>query len=111
MRISRLNNFISFSVSLLVLIYVHIAATLECSASDRHIQSSKLQYQKYKLVACAIFQNETFFLREWIEYHRIVGVEHFYLYNNLSTDNYLEILQPYIAEGIVELFDWPVETS
>ena len=30
-------------------------------------------------------------------------MEHFYLYNHLSTDNYEEILAPYVKEGIVEL--------
>lgn len=64
----------------------------------------------YQLVACAIFQNEAFFLGEWLEHHCRVGVEHFYLFNNLSTDSYLEILQPYIDNGLVELFDWPVST-
>jgi hypothetical protein len=56
---------------------------------------------------CCVFQNEAEWLREWIEFHRLVGVEHFYLYNNVSTDNYLDVLAPYLAEGIVELFDFP----
>lgn len=68
------------------------------------------QDNKYHLVICAIFQNEDFYLKEWLEYHRLVGVEHFYLYNNLSSDNSLKILQPYIEQGIVDLYDWPVET-
>lgn len=62
---------------------------------------------KYDLSICAIFQNEAEWLREWIEYHRIVGVEHFWLYNNNSTDHYKDILAPYIRRGIVELIDWP----
>lgn len=62
---------------------------------------------EYELSVCAIFQNEAPYLREWLEFHLLVGVEHFYLYNNLSDDNYQEALEPYIEEGIVELFDWP----
>ena len=62
---------------------------------------------KYYLSVCAIFRNEARFLREWIEYHRIVGVEHFYLYNNLSEDNYYDVLKPYVDSGIIELFQWP----
>jgi hypothetical protein len=54
-----------------------------------------------------VFQNEAQWLKEWIEYHRLMGVKHFYLYNNLSNDTYLEVLQPYIEKGIVELFDFP----
>ncbi len=66
--------------------------------------------KKYKLAVCAVFQNESFFLEEWLEFHKLMGVEHFYLYNNLSTDNYLEILEPYIKSGEVNLIEWPVET-
>ncbi|WP_068471350.1 glycosyltransferase family 92 protein [Candidatus Protochlamydia phocaeensis] len=66
---------------------------------------------QYELVICALFHNEAFFLKEWIEFHKLQGVQHFYLYNNLSTDNYLEILTPYIEAGEVDLIDWPVETS
>lgn len=54
---------------------------------------------------CAIFQNEAPYLKEWIEYHLLVGVEHFYLYNDQSCDHYLEVLEPYISSSIVELFD------
>lgn len=66
-----------------------------------------LNAKKYELSACAIFQDDARFLKEWIEYHRIVGVEHFWLYNNESKDNYMAVLQPYIDAGIVELTEWP----
>jgi len=65
--------------------------------------------KKYNLSVCAIFKNEAQYFNEWIEYNLLVGVEHFYLYNNFSTDNYQSILQPYIDKGIVTLIDWPVE--
>ncbi len=61
---------------------------------------------QYQLAVCAIFQNEGRFLKEWIEFNMLVGVEHFYLYNNYSTDNYAEILKPYIDAGIVDCVDW-----
>lgn len=63
-------------------------------------------YEK-QLAIATVFQNEARFLKEWIDYHRVAGVEHFYLYNNSSTDHYQEVLQPYIDRGIVELFYWP----
>ncbi len=62
--------------------------------------------EKY-LTVCAIFQNEASYIKEWIEYHQLVGVEKFYLYNNSSTDDYLEVLNPYIKTGLVDLDDWP----
>ncbi len=64
--------------------------------------SSLLSYE-YQLSVGMIFKNEASYLKEWIEYHRIVGVEHFYLFNDGSTDNYKKVLAPYISKGIVEL--------
>ena len=65
--------------------------------------------KKYDVVVGAIFKNEAKYLKEWIEFNRIVGVQHFYMYNNFSDDNYMEVLGPYIQEGIVDLIDWPVK--
>jgi hypothetical protein len=50
----------------------------------------------------AIIKNETPYIAEWIEYHLIVGVTKFYLYDNESEDNLMEVLEPYIKSGIVE---------
>lgn len=63
--------------------------------------------KKYNLSVCAVFRNEEKFLKEWIEYHRLVGVDHFYLYNLQSTDYYIRHLRSYIAQGIVTLMSWP----
>ena len=69
----------------------------------------KVQYpKKYNVSVCAIFKDEAAYLAEWIEYHKMVGVEHFYLYNNFSSDNYHEIIDPYIKNGLITLIDWPV---
>ena len=63
--------------------------------------------KKYRISICGIFKNEAPFLKEWIEFHEMIGVEHFYLYNNNSEDNYDEILRSYIDRGLVTLIDWP----
>lgn len=62
---------------------------------------------KYPLSICTIFQDEAPFLKEWIEFHKLQGVKHFYLYNNNSKDNYKSVLQPYIHSTEVTLIDWP----
>ena len=61
----------------------------------------------YDLAVVAIFKNEGRYLQEWLDYHLLAGVEHFYLYNNDSTDDYKEILAPYVEAGLVTLIDWP----
>jgi hypothetical protein len=63
--------------------------------------------EKYTLSVCALFKNETKYLKEWIEYHRLIGVDHFYLYNTKSTDRPLHVLLPYIKQGVVTLIFWP----
>ncbi len=60
----------------------------------------------YQLSICAIFKNEAAYLKEWIEFHKLVGVQHFYLYNNESSDASAAVLLPYIQSGEVELRDW-----
>ncbi|MBP9842269.1 MAG: glycosyltransferase family 92 protein [Simkaniaceae bacterium] len=61
---------------------------------------------EYNISACCISQNESRFIKEWIDYHRLIGVEHFYVYDNISDDNTYAILEPYIKKGIVEYIYW-----
>jgi hypothetical protein len=61
----------------------------------------------YELAITTMFRNEAPYLKEWIDYHSMSGVEHFWLYNDKSTDNWQEVLQPYIEQGIVEVIYWP----
>lgn len=65
--------------------------------------------KKYNVSICAIFRNEAKYLKEWINFHLIVGVNHFYLYNNFSEDDYLTVLQPFIDAKQVTLIDWPIK--
>ena len=58
------------------------------------------------LAACSIYLNEAPNLLEWLEFHRLVGVERFFLYDNGSTDEHLELLAPYIENEIVTLHEW-----
>jgi hypothetical protein len=58
---------------------------------------------KYTLGAVMMFRDEARYLKEWIEFHRLIGVEHFYLFDHLSKDHPEIVLADYIAKGIVEL--------
>lgn len=55
------------------------------------------------LTVCSVHKREGHRLREWIEYHKMVGVEHFYLFDsNDPPDPETDlILAPYIDAGIV----------
>ncbi|MFA6915371.1 MAG: glycosyltransferase family 92 protein [Parachlamydiales bacterium] len=85
-----------FFYSLIVFALFFIQAPLEAKKNYQH-----------PFAVCAIFQSEARFLKEWIEFHKLMGATRIYLYNNLSDDNYLEILRPYIATKEVVLTQWP----
>lgn len=74
-------------------------------------QPKKKKTCAHQLAICTIFQNEAPYLAEWIEYHLLVGVDHFFLFNNESTDHYREVLEPYVKKHIVDLYDWPGEAK
>ncbi len=68
-------------------------------------KDEKLNFPYY-LSVVLIVKNASRYIEEWINYHRIVGVEKFYIYDNESNDNLREVLKPYIKSGIVEYFYW-----
>jgi len=51
---------------------------------------------------CSFIQNDSSKLREWIEFHRLVGVGAFMLYDNNSTDGLEEVLSPYTCAGSIK---------
>ena len=61
----------------------------------------------YDLAVVAIIKNEAPYLTEWLDYHLIAGVEHFYLYDNAGSDNQAEVVKPYVAAGLVDYFHMP----
>jgi len=60
---------------------------------------------KYYLSVGAIFKNETHGIKEWIMHYLHHGVEHFYLINDNSSDNFMESIQEYLDKNIITLFN------
>ena len=48
-----------------------------------------------------IAKNEATYIKEWLDFHIKQGVTNFIIYDNESTDNFREVLSPYIEKGIV----------
>ena len=59
-----------------------------------------------EIAIAAIFCNEADYLKEWIEFHLMVGVDRLLLYDNNSSDNFLPILRPYIDCERAVLMPW-----
>eukprot|EP00475_Leptophrys_vorax_P034606 TRINITY_DN560_c0_g1_i1.p1 TRINITY_DN560_c0_g1~~TRINITY_DN560_c0_g1_i1.p1 ORF type:complete len:484 (+),score=99.08 TRINITY_DN560_c0_g1_i1:150-1601(+) len=65
------------------------------------------------LSVCAIFKSQSKDLPEWLSYHILQGVEHFYLYDNTSPDReeLAAALAPYVEAGYVTYVYWPDKDS
>lgn len=84
--------------------FAFLIAALALAAAFLFRPSAKYPYE---FAICAMFKNEAPWLKEWIAFHHdVLGFDHFYLYNNDSSDNYREVLRPFIEKGVVELIDW-----
>lgn len=62
---------------------------------------------EHYLSVCAIAKDEGPYFAEWLDWHIGQGVEKFYVYDNGSTDCTRQVLEPYVAKGIVDLIPWP----
>ncbi len=62
---------------------------------------------EHYLSVCAIAKNEGPYFKEWIDWHLGQGVDKFYIYDNESTDQIHEVLEPYIRSGVVDYISWP----
>ena len=95
---------ISYLIILILIIFLILIGWWLCRPT---IKEAVPADKKYFLTAGAIFKNEGHILKEWLDHHRKEGFEHIYLVNDNSTDNYLEILQPYLDEDYVTLINLP----
>jgi hypothetical protein len=54
-----------------------------------------------RIAIAAIFRNEHPYVLEWIAHHRALGVESFYIADNVSDDGTSELLQALDARGVI----------
>src|ERR1700677_829122 len=98
-RISTL--FLITSLLILTSLFTPSLFANEASPTEEKIVSATPLPKRYNFSVCAIFKNEATYLREWLEYNLLIGVDHIYLYNNGSTDDSLIVLEPYVKNGTV----------
>lgn len=73
----------------------------------RILRDDKTRKFENEIAIGAIMKDEGPYLKEWLDFHILVGVKKFFLYDNGSTDNTMDILAPYIERGIVEYHWFP----
>ena len=55
------------------------------------------------LCLITMFKNECHIMKEWLDHYISQGVDKFFMIDNNSTDNYFEILYPYMSNNLVDL--------
>jgi hypothetical protein len=59
------------------------------------------------IAICAIFKNEGPYIKEWLQYHKNLGVDKIVLYNNNSSDDSLDQIRDSAVIDDVAVIDWP----
>ena len=71
-------------------------------AIARKTTKESVSTYRHEIAMVSISKNEAPYIKEWIEFHKLVGFSKFYFYDNESEDNTVDILKPYIDSGLVE---------
>lgn len=106
------NNYISNLILLVLSPYIIInylfsiiyEKIIGFKLTERLINKEKNKRFDYELAFVCISKNEGPYIKEWIEFHKLVGVSKFYFFDNESNDDTYNILQPYIKSGLVDYF-------
>jgi hypothetical protein len=61
-----------------------------------------------KLGVVVIIRDEAPYLTEWLAYHHALGVQHFFVYDNGSTDELHAVIEPWLNHGLLTLVYWPL---
>lgn len=84
------------------IVTVHPVRTFEAMEYYTNLLNPFINNKSVCVITC--FKNEAHIIDEWVTHYIDEGIDHIYVIDNGSTDNYLENLQPYIDRGYVTLF-------
>lgn len=62
---------------------------------------------EHLLAASIRVKDEARFLPEWLAHHHNLGVEHFFVYDNNSSDDTEAVVAPFVERGLVTYVPWP----
>ena len=82
--------------------FLFIPLYLICYPFIALFRSKEQASYPHKFGVCVIIKNEASYIKEWLDYYLVLGASVFYIFDNDSDDNVLEILKPYINRGEVK---------
>ena len=99
-------NFILLLTSPYILLNWMLCKIYACTIGNYCIRKLLKKEQslsfEHEVAIVAIAKSEGLYIREWIEYHRLIGISKIYLYDNESNDRTKSILAPYIESQFIE---------
>lgn len=95
--------------------------SIKLCINKRNITINVKKYPEFrnKVIMSTMVYNEDNYIRQWITFHKRLGIEHFIIYDNSKIDDKLSyksmekssnlkrVLQDFIADGTVLLINWP----
>ena len=72
------------------------------------VRPALMERGRFDVCVMAFLKNEAPNLEEWLCHHMAIGVDHFFLYDNGSTDELHEVLKPYADHGVVTTVYFPM---
>ena len=95
--------------------------TIQLCIDKKNFTMNVKKYPSYpnKVIMSTMVYNEDNYIRQWISFHKSLGVEHFIIYDNSKLDdkrsyksiekssNLPNVLHDFISDGIVLLINWP----
>jgi hypothetical protein len=87
--------------------------TLDNAHGELNIRVSKMDLKStgFKMGVCAIFKNEGPYILEWIAFHKSVGIEDFFIADNISTDGSSDLLKSLDKLGVIRLLEFPTPSN
>lgn len=61
---------------------------------------------RHGVAIAACVKNEAGYIEEWVRFHRAVGIRHFYIYDNGSTDDTCALLRSLLNEDTLTIIPW-----
>ena len=104
------------------------ASTIVLTINDELVEVNVNRYSSYsdKIIVSTLVKREDNYLPQWIDYHKQLGVEHFVIYDNVSSNvtqfdelthddirinsthtDLKNTLKTYIEDGLVTVINWP----
>eukprot|EP01023_Acetabularia_acetabulum_P062067 TRINITY_DN7576_c0_g3_i3.p2 TRINITY_DN7576_c0_g3~~TRINITY_DN7576_c0_g3_i3.p2 ORF type:complete len:341 (+),score=20.43 TRINITY_DN7576_c0_g3_i3:223-1245(+) len=85
----------------LLLLFGNTESAVEIHKDNAEIRNYEASPEGTYIGLCLIAKNENKFLREWVDYHKYIGVGKFYIYDHNSTIPMNAIVEDYISSGLV----------